>query len=157
MANIVKYADQTITVDSKVERLSTNGHYTGEHKGTVMQDATASGIEQPHEVEYATVRYGTMMGDAASGSMPGDGISVKQILTGCTSSVANGNYEKGKEFKATYTADSGYTLPSAITVKIGGVTKTVTTDYTFASGVLTIAAAKVTGDIEVTATGTTAG
>lgn len=70
MANEVNYANQVWGDPIKGERLSTNGHYTGEHKGTVMQDAKVSGVQQPHSVEQGIVRYGTMMGDAAPGSMP---------------------------------------------------------------------------------------
>ena len=154
MANIVKYKNQVWGEPIDGERLSTNGYYTGHHNGTVMQDASVAGTEQPYEVERNTIRYGTMMGDAASGSMPDIGVGVKQILTGCTSNKEDDIYKKGAEFKATYSATSGYTLPSTVVVKVGGVTKTVTTDYTFASGVLTIPAAKVTGDIEVTVTAT---
>lgn len=154
MANEVKYQNQVWGEPITGERLSTNGYYTGEHKGTVMQDAAVEGAEQPHAIEENIIRYGTMMGDAASGSMPNIGVSVKQTLIGCTSNKADGVYKKGAEFKATYSVASGYTLPSTVTVKIGGVIKTVTTDYTFASGVLTIPAAKVTGDIEITVTAT---
>ena len=70
MPNEVKYQNQVWGEPIAGERLSTNGHYTGEHKGTVMQDAAAGGVEQPHAVEEATVRYGTMLQDAISGSTP---------------------------------------------------------------------------------------
>ena len=46
------------------ERLATNGYYTGEHVGSVMQDATASGVEVAHATEAAIVRYGTRANDA---------------------------------------------------------------------------------------------
>lgn len=46
------------------ERLSTNSHYTGERKGTAMQDALGTG-NSPHYTEVSTVRFGTMMQDAA--------------------------------------------------------------------------------------------
>jgi hypothetical protein len=70
MSNEVKYENQVWGEPIAGERLSTNGHYTGEFKGTVMQDALAGKVEQPHSVEEGIVRYGTMMGDAAPGSMP---------------------------------------------------------------------------------------
>ena len=70
MPNKVKYENQIWGEPIAGERLSTNGHYTGEHKGTVMQDAAVGGTEQPYAVEEGTVRYGTIMGDAAEGSMP---------------------------------------------------------------------------------------
>lgn len=68
MANVVKYANQVWGEPITGERLSTNGHYTGEHKGTVTQDKLAS--MTAHMVEDATVRYGTMTQDAIEGSTP---------------------------------------------------------------------------------------
>ena len=57
----------------------------------------------------------------------------------------------GNEYKATLTADDGYTLPSDITIKVGD---TVLKDgYTFVDGVLTISGEKVTGNITIEATG----
>lgn len=70
MANVGKYNNQTIIVNGNEERLSTNGYYTGQHKGSVMQDANEASGNQPYEVENGTIRYGTIMGDAADGSMP---------------------------------------------------------------------------------------
>lgn len=70
MANEVKYKNQVWGEPIAGERLSTNGHYTGEHLGTVMQDAAAGGTELPHAVDEATIRYGTIMQDATPGSVP---------------------------------------------------------------------------------------
>lgn len=70
MANEVKYENQVWGEPIAGERLSTNGYYTGEHKGTVMQDASVEGVQQPHGVEEATVRYGTITQDAITNSMP---------------------------------------------------------------------------------------
>lgn len=70
MANEVKYQNQVWGAPIAGERKSTNGHYTGEHKGTILQDNSVSGTQTPHKVEEGIVRYGTMMGDAATGSMP---------------------------------------------------------------------------------------
>ena len=68
MANVVKYQNQLWGEPLTGERLSTNGHYTGEHLGTVTQDALVD--MTAHMVESATVRYGTMTQDAAEGSTP---------------------------------------------------------------------------------------
>ena len=68
MANEVKYQNQIWGEPITGERLSTNGHYTGEHKGTVTQDAKVS--MTAHMVEDAIVRYGTMTQDAIEGSTP---------------------------------------------------------------------------------------
>ena len=72
MANVFKYANQTWTTPEGVagERLSTNGHYTGQHLGSVMQDAAVEGNEAPYAVEESIVRYGTITQDAAPGSTP---------------------------------------------------------------------------------------
>lgn len=69
MANIVKYTDQKWTEPAVVagETLSVNGHYTGEHLGTAMQDKMHTAVNNdPHCVEHGIVRYGTMMQDKAS-------------------------------------------------------------------------------------------
>lgn len=68
MANEVKYQNQIWGEPIAGERLSTNGHYTGEHKGTVTQDALVE--MTAHMVEDATVRYGTITQDAVEGSTP---------------------------------------------------------------------------------------
>ena len=72
MPNEVKYSPQEWGADSIIEgeRLSTNGYYTGEHKGTVMQDAAVGGTEQPHAKEESKIHFGTIMQDAVEGSMP---------------------------------------------------------------------------------------
>jgi hypothetical protein len=53
------------------ERLATNGRYTGEFKGTPMQDAkNIEAANAPHYVDGVVVRYGTMMQDAADENFP---------------------------------------------------------------------------------------
>lgn len=68
MANEVKYQNQVWGEPIAGERLSTNGHYTGEHLGSVMQDAKCA--MTAHMVEDAIVRFGTMTQDAIEGSTP---------------------------------------------------------------------------------------
>lgn len=67
MPNEVKYANLNWHSGVPVagERLATNGHYTGQHKGTPLQDAKAGGVQGANTVEASTVRYGTILGDAA--------------------------------------------------------------------------------------------
>ena len=64
----------------------------------------------------------------------------------------------GVAYTATFTADAGYELPSAITVTVGGESLTKDTHYTWSvsdgEGTLTVLAANVTGAIVVTITGT---
>ena len=68
MANEVKYQNQIWGEPITGERLSTNGHYTGEHLGSVTQDANAA--MTAHMIEESIVRYGTMTQDAIEGSTP---------------------------------------------------------------------------------------
>lgn len=72
MANVYKYANVDWAEGTPVagERLATNGHYTGEIKGTPMQDAINEVANVPHYVEGVVVRYGTMMGDAKDANFP---------------------------------------------------------------------------------------
>ena len=68
MANEVKYQNQVWGEPIAGERLSTNGHYTGEHLGSVTQDAKCE--MTAHMVEEGIVRLGTMTQDAIEGSTP---------------------------------------------------------------------------------------
>ena len=147
MPNIVKYAP--VKRDNG-ERVATNGYYTGHKIGAPTQ--AKDEILGAHDVEEDTIRYGTMMGDAVQGAMPKTAVGIAQVLTNCKSSYTDKLISKEDNLSITYTATNSKTLPDAVTVKIGGVTKTVTTDYTWtkSTGVLTIAKAKITGDIEIT-------
>lgn len=72
MANEVKYQNQVWGEPIAGERLSTNGHYTGEHKGTPVQDVLGADTtnNNAHYVEEHIVRLGTMTQDAIEGSTP---------------------------------------------------------------------------------------
>jgi len=72
MANEVKYQNQVWGEPITGERLSTNGHYTGEHLGTPTQDALGADTTNTNAryVDSVTVRYGTITQDAAEGSTP---------------------------------------------------------------------------------------
>jgi molybdenum cofactor biosynthesis enzyme len=72
MANTVKYNDVNFPSGSPIagERMATNGNYTGEHKGTPLQDAKVSGVQTAKSVEAGIVRYGTLMGDAIDTNFP---------------------------------------------------------------------------------------
>ena len=72
MANEVKYKNQVWGAPIAGERLSTNGHYTGEHIGTPTQDSLGEETtnNNAHYVEDVTVRYGTITQDSVSGSTP---------------------------------------------------------------------------------------
>lgn len=72
MANEVKYTNVDWAEGTPIagERLATNGFYTGEHKGSVTQDAKNASANVAHYVEGATVRLGTMMQDAGDENFP---------------------------------------------------------------------------------------
>lgn len=69
--NKVIYSDQTWASGTPVagQTLSVNAHYCGEKKGTNMQDGLSSestNNADKHYVEHNTIRYGTIMQDAAT-------------------------------------------------------------------------------------------
>lgn len=68
----VKYNDVNWASGTPIagERLATNGHYTGEHIGTPMQDAASGATNAAHYVETAAVHYGTIMPDAKDANFP---------------------------------------------------------------------------------------
>ncbi len=68
MPNEVKYQNQVWGEPIAGERLSTNGHYTGEQIGSVTQDAKVN--MTAHMVEENIVRLGTITQDAIAGSTP---------------------------------------------------------------------------------------
>lgn len=72
MAHEVKYKNQVWGEPIVGERLSTNGHYTGEHLGTPTQDKLGENTtnKDAHYVEGVIVRLGTMTQDAIEGSTP---------------------------------------------------------------------------------------
>lgn len=76
-------------------------------------------------------------------------VSVKTGATGTDAAT------HGTAYTVTLQGETGYNLPTTVTVTIGGSPATLTTDYTWNSstGVLTVLAAKVTGNISISATG----
>lgn len=154
--NIFKYADQKWTTPDSVanEVLSVNGHYTGEHLGTPMQDAKDAVVSaDPHYVAHHTDHYGTITQDVDSNAnMPTkSALTLTKTLTGCTL-VGDQAIVAGTDFVAQAIPDPGYTLPSTITV--GALT--VETDYTWdqATGNLVIKGAKISANLEITITAT---
>ena len=84
--------------------------------------------------------------------------AITKTLTNITSdntSIYRLSSDTTTNYTATLSADTNYTLPASITVKVGVSTLTAGTDYTYDStnGALTIYAASITGDIEITAAG----
>lgn len=87
--------------------------------------------------------------------------SVTHSLTNVTATsgaTGAGAATEGVAYDAVFAANSGYVLPSTITVTIGGSLATVGTGYTWnaSTGAFQVPAAQVTGDIVVTIAGETA-
>lgn len=80
----MNYQDQT----QGNERLSTNGYYTGHHKGSVTQDAAAGADNAPYYVERTSERFGTITQDALPDSMPKKALAVTYDLNGATGTLA---------------------------------------------------------------------
>ena len=73
--------------------------------------------------------------------------------TNVTSSAASGTITDASNYSATFTASAGYDLPDDVTITISGSSKTKDTDYTWSAGTLTIAKAKITGDVTIAVAG----
>lgn len=98
-------------------------------------------------VKFGTAKLGTDFTQA-------NYVALVQKMDNITSTVDSGSIAKDTAFTATYAltteaAAAGYTLPTDITVKINGV-ELAPANYTYSAGVLSIAAAQVTGTVEVT-------
>ena len=92
MANEFKYTNVDWPEGSPIagERLATNGHYTGEFKGTPLQDAKAiEAANAPHYVESVVIRYGTMMQDAIDENFP-------TVIEGPTGDIETPMEEEGE-------------------------------------------------------------
>ena len=81
--------------------------------------------------------------------------NVTYSLSNVTKSSGNDTVTAGSDYTATLAATSGYHLPKEITVTVGSNTLVAGTGYTYYSstGVVTVNAAYVTGDINISATG----
>lgn len=72
MVNEIKYNPVNWAESTPIagERLATNGYYTGEYKGSVIQDSANSGANVAHYVEEGIVHCGTLMQDAKDDEFP---------------------------------------------------------------------------------------
>jgi len=81
-------------------------------------------------------------------------VALTQNLTNVTSNNSAATATINQEFSATYTEVTGYALPADIVVKVGGDTLANTSyNWNSTTGALTIPAAQVVGDIEITVVG----
>lgn len=81
---------------------------------------------------------------------------ISYVLTHVTASIKPIEVGANGSVVAKFEPDAEYDLPTTVTVKVGGTTKTVSTDYTWDStgGILHILPNVVSGDVEITVTGT---
>ena len=155
------------TVTSDLTNIASNGTDTIKHGSEYKATLTADdGYTLPKDI---TIKVGnTILKDGytfvdgvltISKDSVTDNITIEAnaipneytVTSDLTNIASNGTdtIKHGSEYKATLTADDGYTLPKDITIKVGN---TILKDgYTFVDGVLTISADKVTGDISIIA------
>lgn len=90
MPNEMKYGNVDWPADSQIEgeRLATNGEYTGQHKGTPMQDALENADNDPYLRARGTVRYGTLTPDAGDDNFPDYLIQVSYTATGAVTEIS---------------------------------------------------------------------
>ncbi len=125
MPNEMKYGNVNWPEGSPIagERLATAGEYTGQHKGTVMQDNLAAVDNAPYLRARETVRYGTITPDAGDDNFPDILVTVSYTATGAVTdiSVAGVTYNAtGKVFEDVPSKTSAFTF------KDGGTAKTAT-------------------------------
>lgn len=90
MPNEMKYGNVDWPEGSPIEgeRLATNGEYTGQHKGTPMQDALSSADNEPYLRARETVRYGTLTPDAGDDNFPDYLVQVSYTATGAVTEIS---------------------------------------------------------------------
>ena len=83
---------------------------------------------------------------------------ISYVLTHAVASIRPIEVGVNGSVVAKFEADTSYQLPSSVTVKVGGSTQTVNTDYTWDDdgGILHILPNVVDGDVEITVTATSA-
>lgn len=131
MPNEMNYGNANWPEGSPIagERMATNGEYTGQHKGTPMQDSLDGADNDPYLRARGTVHYGTITPDAGDSNFPDLLVSVAYTAAGTVSDISLSG--------VTYDADGGRFLgvpgkTASFTFKDGSTTKTATnTDGTW--------------------------
>ena len=109
MPNEMKYGNGDWPSDSPIsgERLSTSGEYTGQHKGTVIQDSLYDADNGAYLRARETVRYGTLTATGA----------VKEIsLSGVTYNTKDKVFENVPSKTESFTFKDGETPKTATNV-----------------------------------------
>lgn len=122
MPNVLKYDNinwpSALSVGE--ERLATNGEYTGQHKGTPMQDALEKADNAPYLRARNTIRYGTITPDAADDNFPDILIDVSYTATGEVTDISleNAIYDSVNElFKDVPSKTESFTFKDGDTLK----------------------------------------
>ena len=110
--NNPKYVNQT---NASSERVSTNGYFTGNRLGTVMQDVASGADNSKYSVEDNTIRIGSMMQDAASNSQPSERFKVTYNINGATGTTPASAYGNDSNAITTSAAPTITTYPSGKT------------------------------------------
>ena len=149
------YSGANTNITMKLNDSGDNISYSGTMSGA---GTTENGYA---ELTYANLAAGAYTLKPTSGSLYISQIDIQttpvytvtHTLTGVTTSSAT-KVDAGVAYSATYAAESGYALPSTITVKVGGSTIDAE-NYTWnqSTGALSIPAAQVTGNIQVIVVG----
>lgn len=83
--------------------------------------------------------------------------TVTHTLSNASKSSGETSVLENKAYTAVFTDDTGYDLPTTVSVTVGGTPLTLTTDYTWSvsegTGTLNILANKITGNVVITVTG----
>lgn len=122
MPNVLKYDNINWPSELSVgeERLATNGEYTGQHKGTPMQDALEKADNAPYLRARNTIRYGTITPDAADDNFPDILIDVSYTATGEITDISleNAIYDSVNElFKDIPSKTESFTFKDGDTLK----------------------------------------
>lgn len=125
MPNEMKYGDVKWPDGSKIagERMATNGEYTGQHKGTAVQDALQGSDNDPYLRARETVRYGTLTPDAGDNNFPDYLVQVSYTATGAVTeiSLSGVTYDTGAHVFVNVPSKT-----ASFTFKDGGTAKTAT-------------------------------
>ena len=152
----------TLSGSQYTAKLTANTGYTLPSSITIKVGSTTltSGTHYTYNSSTGSITvYGTSVTDNMTITATGvvdtpSSYTVTNSLTGLTSNGA-ASVDAGAEYTATLSANTGYTLPAAITVKAGSTTLTAGTHYRYdsTSGDISIYASAITGNITITASG----
>ena len=126
--------------------------------GTVYDPSNKPVIAANTTIKAVAYRSGYTTSDVTTQSVTYTPVYTVGFTTTNTSKTSGEtSVLQNKTYTATFTANTGYDLPTSVTVTIGGVVKTVTTDYTWSvsdeTGTLTILENKITGNVAITVVG----